>query len=314
MPITHALLLCAGLGTRLQPLTRVRSKPAIPVGGEPMVRRILRWLSASGITDVAMNLHHLPHSLTSIVGDGSDLGLRVRYSWEQPVVLGSAGGPRQALDIIGVPTFLVVNGDTLTDVSIRALEERHQQTGALVTLALVPNTQPDRYGGLLLTDDGAVTGLVRPPSTVPSFHFVGVQVAHRDAFRDVPKGHAANSIGDVYDRLMAAQPGSVRGYICDASFWDVGTIADYRVTSRAFSPVASEDQSAVGSRLNGTSSTARLIDVILWDDVRIGDGAVLEHCIVTDGVQVAEGSVYSNAILMRDASGATIAVPLPETR
>ena len=83
-PLRHALVLTAGLGTRLRPLTLVRAKPAIPVAGEPLVRRIVRWLAANGVTDVVLNLHHLPATLTSVVGDGSDLGSLVRYSWEQP--------------------------------------------------------------------------------------------------------------------------------------------------------------------------------------------------------------------------------------
>lgn len=307
-PMTHALLLCAGLGTRLQPLTSVRSKPAIPVAGDPMVRRIMRWLSASGVRDIVLNLHHLPGTITSVVGDGSDLGVRARYSWEQPVVLGSAGGPRQALDIVGAETFLIVNGDTLTDVSLPALEASHERTNALVTLALVPNTAPHHYGGVLLDSDRAMTGVAPRGSTTPSWHFIGVQIAHRDAFLGVAAGRPASSIGEVYNALIAARPGSVRGHVCDASFWDVGTVADYRATSRAFAD-RGEQVAPAGTQVAGT---ARLTDVILWDDVSIGDGAVLERCIVTDGVRIAAGSTHANAILMRGADGGTIAVPLPE--
>ena len=99
------MVLAAGLGTRLRPLTEVRAKPALPVAGEPIIRRILRRLVAHGIVNVTVNLHHLPETVTAVVGDGGDLGARVRYSWEQPTILGSAGGPRQALDILGVETF-----------------------------------------------------------------------------------------------------------------------------------------------------------------------------------------------------------------
>ena len=114
---THdAMILTAGLGTRLRPLTDVRAKPAIPVAGEPMVRRIARWLAAGGVTDIVLNLHHLPETIAAVVGDGSDLSVRVRYSWEQPVLLGAAGGPRHALAIVGADTFLLINGDTLTDL------------------------------------------------------------------------------------------------------------------------------------------------------------------------------------------------------
>src|SRR5690242_15134246 len=94
----RAIVLSAGLGTRLRPLTLVRAKPAIPVAGEPLIRRILSWLARQGVAEAVVNLHYLPSTLTSIVGDGADLGLRVRYSWEQPIVLGSAGGVRHALD------------------------------------------------------------------------------------------------------------------------------------------------------------------------------------------------------------------------
>src|SRR5579863_10125505 len=99
-----ALVLTAGLGTRLRPLTTVRAKPAIPVAGVPLIRRIVAWLASQRVTHLVLNLHHLPETLTRVVGDGGDLGVRVRYSWEQPRVLGSAGGPRLALPIVGRST------------------------------------------------------------------------------------------------------------------------------------------------------------------------------------------------------------------
>src|SRR5437773_1620141 len=130
-----ALVLTAGLGTRLRPLTNVRAKPAIPVAGDPMIRRIIAWLARSGVRDLVLNLHHLPATLTTVVGDGSDLRARVRYSWEQPVVLGSAGGPRLALPLVGAASCLIVNGDTLTDLPLEPLAEAHRVSGAEVTLA-----------------------------------------------------------------------------------------------------------------------------------------------------------------------------------
>src|SRR5215510_1360477 len=107
--ITRALVLTAGLGTRLRPLTDVRAKPAIPVAGEPMIRRIVRWLVSRGVSDLVLNLHHLPATITAVVGEGRDLGARVRYSWEQPVILGSGGGPRLALPLVGADPFFVIN-------------------------------------------------------------------------------------------------------------------------------------------------------------------------------------------------------------
>src|SRR5579863_759199 len=93
-----AFVLAAGLGTRLDPITRLVAKPAVPLGDRTLIERLLAWLAGEGVRDVVINLHHHPASLTGLVGDGRHLGLTVRYAWE-PVILGSAGGPRHALPI-----------------------------------------------------------------------------------------------------------------------------------------------------------------------------------------------------------------------
>ena len=301
-----ALLLTAGLGTRLRPLTQVRAKPALPVAGQPMVARIIRWLAAAGIADVVLNLHALPETITSIVGDGGQFGVRARYSWEQPKVLGSAGGPRQALDILGADTFLIVNGDTLTDLSIQPLIESHVAGGSLVTMAVIPNPRPDHYSGLRVADDGAVLGVVPRGSTLPSFHFVGVQVAHSQAFAGAPKGRPSNSVGGVYTDLIDSQPGSIRAHVCEGRFWDIGTVDDYRITSNVFDP--SKVLSLPPSTVLGPG--ARVVDSIVWDDVVIGAGATIAGCIVTDGVRVDAGAAYSDAILLRGEGGRTVITPL----
>src|SRR5262249_5687455 len=154
----HALVLTAGLGTRLRPLTAVRAKGAIPLAGTPIVRRIIAWLARQGVSDVVLNLHHRPETITAVLGDGTDLGVRARYSWEQPVVLGSGGGPRQALPIVGADPFLIVNGDTLTDLDAVALVDEHARTGAVVTLAVVPNRDFAHYGGVVVDEQRRVTG------------------------------------------------------------------------------------------------------------------------------------------------------------
>lgn len=305
-PLSHALLLTAGLGTRLRPLTSVRAKPAIPVAGTPMVARIVRWLRDAGIGDVVLNLHHLPESIAAIVGDGSQFGVRARYSWEHPEVLGSAGGPRQALDIVGTDTFVIVNGDTLTDLALPPLFDAHAASGALVTMAVVPNRQPQHYSGLRVAEDGAVLGVVPRGSSERSFHFVGVQVAHRDAFAGAPAGRPSNSVGDVYTRLIAGKPGSVRVHVCDAGFWDIGTVADYWHTSHAFARSEGFDTNAAALIADDGCVTASIV----WDDVQVGRGAAIDQCIVTDGVRVGAGARFSRQILMRGTHGEVVAVPL----
>ena len=297
-PIRHALVLTAGLGTRLRPLTDVRAKPAIPVAGEPMVRRIIAWLAAHGVTDLVLNLHHRPETLTAIVGDGADLSVRVRYSWE-PQILGSAGGPKLALPLVSADPFLIVNGDTITDVDPAGLTETHGASGALVTLALVPNREFERYGGVILDADGCVTGFVRRgPSAEGSYHYIGVQAVQAAAFDAVPRGESARSIGGVYDALMDQHPGSVRGFVSDAEFWDVGTVEDYWRTSTAFAQRSDMADLGIG-RSSRIDPSARITRSILWDDVQVGADAVIEDCILTDGVRVAAGAIHHGEILIR---------------
>jgi len=278
-----ALVLTAGLATRLRPLSLVRAKAALPVGGQPLVVRIIGWLRTAGITDVVLNLHHRPDTLTRIVGDGRDLGVRVRYSWETPV-LGSAGGPKRAAPILGASRFLVVNGDTLTTLDLAPVLDHHARSGALVTMAGVPNTEPHKYSGLVAGPDGVFAGVAPRGSQQPSYHYFGVQVVEAAAFDAVPADTPYESVASLYPALNAARPGSVRVMATGASSYDIGTPLDYYETSMAF---ADREGTALPHRS------------ILWDDVDIGDGAVVDRCIVTDGVRVPPRTSWSGQILRR---------------
>lgn len=292
-----ALVLTAGLGTRLRPLTAYRAKPVMPIGADTLIGRILRQLADAGVTDTVLNLHHLPATITREVGDGSQYGVRVRYSWEQPQVLGSGGGPRHALPLIDADTLLIVNGDTLCDIPLRALWDAHVASGALVTLGLMPHPEPGRYGGVTIEGDrraGAVTGFVPRTSPVPSVHYPGVQVVHRSAFADLPDDTPASSVGGVYDALIATRPGAVQGVVFDAQFDDVGTVDDYRRTCRALAGDAAGNVLAPTARI---APSAELRDCIVWPDAEVPATCTLTRVIVTGHVPIAPGTSATDQIL-----------------
>jgi len=275
-----ALVLTAGLATRLRPLSFVRAKAALPVGDHTIAQRILRWLAGCGVTDAVLNLHHLPQTITARVGNGDADGVRVRYSWEVPV-LGSAGGPRRALPLLGSSAFLIVNGDTLTNIDVRALVDAHNASGAHVTMAVIPNREPAKYGGVVV-DGEAVRGFVRSGSSERSYHFVGVQVAQAAAFASVPENLPYESVGQLYPSLIASQPGSIRAFITEAEFLDIGTPADYLETCLRFAP--------------------RDDECVIWDDVEMAADSRLRRCIVTDGVRLPAGVSWEN-MTIRIAQG-----------
>jgi NDP-sugar pyrophosphorylase family protein len=309
MSFPPALVLTAGLGTRLRPLSLVRAKPAMPVAGEPLVRRILGWLAGRGVTRVVLNLHHLPDTVTGVVGDGADLGLSVRYSWEQPV-LGSAGGPKRALPLLESDRFLIVNGDTLMDVDLHGLLADHERSGALVTLTVIPNPDPARYGGVLVDDCGGVTRFVPRGSPGPSWHFVGIQAASANAFARVSPGVPSESVASLYPALMRERPGSVRAHRTTGRFHDIGTCADYLATSLAFADAEGGRAALLGGH-SRIAPTARIARSVLWDRVTVGDHAELIECVVSDDVEIPAGARYQRCAIVPaarvvDAAAGTI--------
>lgn len=316
----RALVLTAGLGTRLQPLTLARAKAAAPVDGDALARRTIRWLVAHGIRDLVLNLHHKPETIAAAVGDGQDLGARVRYSWESPV-LGSAGGPRHALPLIldgrrpsppggagaAADTFVLVNGDTLTDVDLPAMIRHHHERGALVSMALIPNPRPDKYGGVLVDARGAITAFTRRGSPEPSLHFIGPQVVHASVFADLPDGVPSESVLEVYPRLMRERPGSVIGFAGDWTFQDIGTPADLLATSLALAAADGRADRPRWGRDVSVDPAARVTRSVLWDAVTIGAGAEIVECVIADGVAIPAGARYVRSAIVNGPAGLVVA-------
>ncbi|MBK9238960.1 MAG: NTP transferase domain-containing protein [Acidobacteria bacterium] len=287
------VVLTAGLGTRLDPITRYVAKPAVPMAGKTLIERVLEWLHREGINDVVLNLHHLPESITSVVGDGGALGVRVRYSWE-PVILGSAGGPKQALTLWPGLTgpCLIVNGDTLTDVPLTPLIEAHRASGARVTMAVVPNTRPDHYNGIRVDANLRVTDFVAKGHTDQTWHFVGVQIVNADVFDTLPAGAPAETVAGVYRDLVRTEPGAVHVWTVEAPFLDVGTAADY--IAAVLHTAGTETFVVEGTSV--VDSSAVLTRCVVWDGATVGPGATLTDCVVLTGAHVPAGTVAARRV------------------
>lgn len=305
-----ALVLTAGLATRLQPLSSVRAKAALPVAGETLVARILRWLHAAGIRRVVLNLHHRAETITRVVGDGSRFGLSVRYSWE-PDVLGSAGGPARALPLLEADRFLIVNGDTLTDVDLGALAAQHVDTNAAVTMAAV-DADP-RYNAIVANDAGMVTAFARrepgtqenPTLGTPGilgtlgtkrFHFIGVQMVNASVFAGVAPDRKSETVHGIYPALITARPEAIRVFHTREAFHDIGTPRDYLETALAFA--AREGRPPDRGAGCHVAADARLTRTVLWDRITIGAGAALSNCVVADDVVVPAGASHADCSLV----------------
>jgi mannose-1-phosphate guanylyltransferase len=284
----------------------VRAKAAVPIAGRPLVSRVLQYVARYNVRECVLNLHHLPDTIAARVGDGSDLGVQVRYSWESPAVLGSAGGPRKALPLFGDGDFFIVNGDTLCEVDLDALAAQHAETRALVTMAVIDNRWPERYGGVVTDSRGIVYGFVPRGSPAAKYHFVGIQIAHPSVFAHLPADEVAETVGGVYPKLIASKPGSIRAFLANGDFWDVGTPGDYLDAALSIGRREGAPSAQVGRR-SRIHPEASLSESVVWDDVDIAAGARLERCIVADGVQIPAGRSFRNCAIIRSEGQLVVA-------
>lgn len=281
-----ALVLAAGLGTRLDPLTRLRAKAALPLGDRTVIEHAVAWLRTERVTDIIINLHHRPETIAAAVGDGTHLGLRVRYSWE-PRVLGSAGGPRHALPLIDNETFLIVNCEPICDFPLAAMIDAHRLSGADATLAVVPNPAPNVFNGFSADEDGRIRAFVPKGQAADTWHFIGVQIVQASLFAHLADGVPAETVHGFYRDLIADAPGRLRIWHAPARHVHyIGTPREYLDAALA---------------LGGPRSPETTPDVaksIVWPGTRLGLGVALDHCVVAGLEQVPAGFGAANAVLM----------------
>ncbi len=160
------MILAAGFGTRLFPLTIDRTKPAIPFLGKPLVGYVAEYVARFGFRDVVVNLHHQPDSVIKALGDGANYGVNIHYTRESPDILGTAGALDNARHLLEDETFLIVNGKIITDIDISKAVETHKRTGALATMVLKENAKREKFTEIEVKD-GFIKGFGGFPEQVP---------------------------------------------------------------------------------------------------------------------------------------------------
>jgi N-acetyl-alpha-D-muramate 1-phosphate uridylyltransferase len=210
-----AMILAAGRGERMRPLTDHCPKPLLAAGGKPLIVWHIEHLRAAGITELVINHAHLGHQFEAALGDGSALGVRIAWSAEAEA-LETAGGIRQALPLLGEAPFLVVNGDIFTDMDFAPLARQPEDEGLLAHLVLVPNP-PHHPAGDFHLAGGRVSSEGQPRLT-----FAGIGVYHPVLFADLPPGRPAK-LAPLLRAAMAR--GQVSGAAHAGHWLDIGTPA-----------------------------------------------------------------------------------------
>ncbi len=293
------MVLAAGLGLRMRPLTLLRAKPVLPVLNRPLLHWTLERLARHGVTDVVVNLHHLPDTVRSAVGDGSAFGLRVRYSFEE-TILGRGGGPRLVRDFFGSEPFLLVNGDVVFDFDLTRLVARHEGKRARATLALLPNPDTRVYGPVVTDAKGrirSVAGRPRPAQGTVSL-FTGVQVLDPALLDRLPEG--ASDILDLYGPLV--QEGEVlHGVRVRGAWYDLGAPSLYLAAQLRLA--ARREGRALVDGLAQVDAGARIVRSVVGARTRVGRGAVVERSVLWEDAAVEPGARVVGSIV---TAGATV--------
>ena len=225
-----AMVLAAGQGTRLRPITDHTPKALVPVAGRPMIEYALLWLRHYGIDDIVINLHHFGAAIEAHLGNGDKFGLRINYSHE-PELLDTGGGLLKAKPFLQDGTFIVINTDALIDLDLGALIAFHEERKATATLVLRPDELADQYGSMDIDGAGKIQRFlkseIRPKPMGPTrkLMFTGVQILEPRIFKYMEGAGAAQKFSttrQTYPRmLLAGEP--LYGF-CFEGFWqDLGT-------------------------------------------------------------------------------------------
>lgn len=321
-----AMVLAAGEGTRLRPLTLVLPKPLVPVANEPLLARTLRLLAAQNVRDVAVNLFHRPQAILDTIGDGRALGLsHLRYSFEE-TLLGTAGGVRRVGPAFLDETFLVLYGDNLYRFDIAPLVAFHREKKAVATIATFEAANPSACGLVIADENGRVTRFQEKPPPADVFTNTanaGVYVLEPAIFDFLPPGDAPLDWGkDVFPALL--DRGIVFSCPLNGYLQDTGTPETYRQANQdalsgrtGDAPLAPDGRLLMGEntqiapdvvfdgwnvvgRDGVIEKRAHLADTILWANCRIGAGAHIQGAVLGAGVMVGAGAIIEGGALLAD--------------
>ena len=296
-----AMILAAGEGTRLRPLTATLPKPMVPIVGVPLLERTLIWLSGEGVTEVAINLYHRPQSIPDYFGT-EFAGIRLFYFFEE-TLRGTSGGVKAAQNVFGDAPFFVIYGDNLVHADLRRLAAFHGSHTGIGTLGLFHHPNPTAAGIVGLEADGRIASFVEKPRAEEVFSALanaGVYALDPAIFTYIPDDAPSDFGRDIFPALMA-QNQPLYGTLLGGYLADTGTPSAYRqanfdcLAGRTGTIFADPALWVSSSASVGRGVTFRGQNVV-GDGAKIGDGASVIGSIVLAGAQIAPDAQIENTI------------------
>jgi mannose-1-phosphate guanylyltransferase len=322
------MVMAAGLGTRLRPLTYEVPKPMVPVANRPVMEHIVLLLRRHGFGEVIANLHWFPDTIRDRFGDGSALGVELTYSYEDEL-LGTAGGVRNVGQFFGDEPFLVMAADALTDIDLAALRAAHVANDGIATLAVKRVTNVSEFGVVITGSDGRIQGFQEKPDRAEALSDLAscmIYVLEHEIFDYFPDERVVDFALDVFPALLE---NDVPFYVHEIdSYWnDVGSLPEYlrgnldavegavdvELAGELLEPEGGEEaleggHAGVGGRVlaaGGCEIGARVrLDgpLVLGERCTIGAEARVKESVVLPGAEVPQGALVASAVYGRKAA------------
>jgi NDP-sugar pyrophosphorylase family protein len=305
-----AMILAAGFGKRLQPITNKLPKPLFPVMNQPILEHTLRTLQLHGFSKTIANVYHLSSAITD------HFGTKIQYSFEKEI-LGTAGGIKKAEDFLKGEPFLVINGDILTSIDLTEAVRFHKSRNALITLVVREDPVPEKYSPIEIDDDGRIvcfpkTNLPDPTSNTKRVMFTGAQIIEPSVLNRIPPNIFCETTKDIYPKIMEEQL-PVYGYLHEGYWNDIGSREDYlkahwdvldgrHSIDQPPSEAISKDLQIthpvyIGKNCQISPKAKVGPYVVLGDNCVVEDYAEIKNTVCWNNSQVSEKSTVSGSVL-----------------
>ena len=297
-----AMILAAGFGKRLKPLTNDLPKPMFPVLNRPILEHTLHFLSSQGIKEIAINLHHQPKRIIDYFGNGKNFKVKLHFSKEESI-LGTAGGIKKLELFFKDETFLVINSDILADVNLKDVLKFHQEKKSKLTMVVRQDSNTEKYDSIQRVEEGRIVQFlghsIKSSAPITKVMFTGIQIMEPDIFSRIPENQFYGTTEDVFPKMV--QDGTpVYGFLHKGYWIDMGTRETY----------IQAQKDAMDEKVVLKNSYSRNPEgPLLVPPVHIGknceisqDAQVGPYAVIGDGCRIRPGAIIENSILWPNAT------------
>ncbi|MFC1862409.1 sugar phosphate nucleotidyltransferase [Thermodesulfobacteriota bacterium] len=288
-----AMILAAGLGTRLRPLTEYKPKALVPIVNIPIINRAINYLKSYGVSSIVVNAHHRHNQLCKYLGNGRQLDLDIDVRIE-PEILGTGGGLKNTEDFWDNEPFIVINSDILTDINLELAYGHHKESGSLATLIL-HDREP--FNQVKINSNNELTDISQKNLT-DRLAFTGIHIIEPDLLSYIP-GNGYSGIVSIYRHLITSKE-SISAYISEKHYWrDIGSIDSYFIANRE---MLGDDVFNIGPGTTISQSAGLEEWCVIGEKCHIGKNVEISRSILWDKVTVKEGIKITDSIITSSKS------------